>query len=320
MQIQALGYVGIGAPDPRPWLALGREMLGAMPARAVPGESWGTPASEGEPGPASRGSGLGEDGSVYLKLDERQWRIAVHPAPEGRPLLYLGLELAGSRELEQAVDELVDRGIDVARCSDEEASRRAVTALASLRDPAGNPIELFYGPTVDHAFRSPLGARFRAGRLGVGHVNLFVPDMAAALDFYVGNLGFRLSDYIVFGPGLSAQFLRCNERHHSIALTHVGPSSGLHHLMLELEDVDGVGQALDRAHRLGLTITSTLGRHRNDRMLSFYFAGPSGFDVEIGCEGLLVDESWPTTQFVEGDVWGHRGLTVEAIQEASRKL
>jgi 3,4-dihydroxy-9,10-secoandrosta-1,3,5(10)-triene-9,17-dione 4,5-dioxygenase len=55
-------------------------------------------------------------------------------------------------------------------------------------------------------------------------------------------------------------------------------------------------------------------------MFSFYVRSPAGFDVEIGCEGLLVDESWIPNRFVEGDVWGHQGLTAEALEAAAKKL
>ena len=84
--------------------------------------------------------------------------------------------------------------------------------------------------------------------------------------------------------------------------------------MLELENIDLVGQCLERVEAAGLQITSTLGRHANDRMLSFYMASPFGFELEIGCEGLRIDEQWTPAEFVEGDIWGHRGLDPETIQ------
>jgi 3,4-dihydroxy-9,10-secoandrosta-1,3,5(10)-triene-9,17-dione 4,5-dioxygenase len=70
----------------------------------------------------------------------------------------------------------------------------------------------------------------------------------------------------------------------------------------------------------GIQITSTLGRHTNDRMLSFYMSSPFGFEVEIGCEGLLVDDSWLPNEFCEGDVWGHKGLDPETITQTAQKI
>jgi 3,4-dihydroxy-9,10-secoandrosta-1,3,5(10)-triene-9,17-dione 4,5-dioxygenase len=89
--------------------------------------------------------------------------------------------------------------------------------------------------------------------------------------------------------------------------------------MFELRTIDDVGKVLDRALAAGIQISSSLGRHRNDGMLSFYMQSPSGFDVEIGCDGILVDETWTTNEFCEGDVWGHAGL-VDAVVRTSEDI
>jgi len=91
----------------------------------------------------------------------------------------------------------------------------------------------------------------------------------------------------------------------------------VHHVMFEMTEIDHVGRALDRAEAAGIEITSSLGRHSNDGMFSFYMRSPAGFDVEIGCQGRLVDDAtWNEREFVEGDTWGHKGLTPESLQEA----
>ena len=300
MQLRGLGYVGVEAPDPMGWLEFGTEVCGLAPARSTPG--------------GTRGA-IGEDGSVFLKMDDRRWRVAVHPA-EAPGIAYLGFELAGLSEIDEAINELRDRGVAVRSGSAEEAVLRGVGALAVLEDPTGNRIELFAIPVRDGGFASPHGGEFLTGDLGMGHVNLYVPDMEAALDFYVGILNFKRSDFIRFGPGLSAQFLRCTPRHHSVALLHVGDISGLQHLMVEVTSIDDVGRALDRAVERGVPITSSLGRHKNDGVYSFYMRGPSGFDLEIGWDGVRVGADWIENEFADGDLWGHHGLTPEALEAA----
>ena len=138
----------------------------------------------------------------------------------------------------------------------------------------------------------------------------------AALAFYRDVLGFRRTDYMNFGPdGMGIHFLRCTARHHSIALLQVGPPQGLQHVMFEATSLDGVGRAHDRALAAGVPISSNLGRHRNDKTVSFSMQGPSGFDVEIGCDGLLVGEDWVEHEFAGGgDDWGHHGLDAESLQ------
>lgn len=315
MPIRSLGYIGFGAPDPAVWMDYATNIIGLMPARACAGEDWGIPAVPGS-GPKSAGSGVAEDGSIYLKMDEWQWRIAVHPDEENRGVKYFGLEVDSEADLEAFVDKLSAAGFDAEIGSSDHARRRSVRALACVKDPCGNDVELFFGPTVDRKFRSPLGMEFLAGPLGVGHINLITADnLEAAQEFYTRVLGFRLSDYIHFGAGNSANFYTCNTRHHSIGLMKLGGVTGLHHLMLEVTKVDMVLQCLERVTDAGVNITSTLGRHVNDNMLSFYMNSPFGFEVEIGFDGRLLDETWTANEFVEGDIWGHRGLDPQTIEK-----
>jgi len=35
--------------------------------------------------------------------------------------------------------------------------------------------------------------------------------------------------------------------------------------------------------------------------------GPAGFDVEVGFDGLIVDDAWCDREAAGGKPWGHRG-------------
>jgi 3,4-dihydroxy-9,10-secoandrosta-1,3,5(10)-triene-9,17-dione 4,5-dioxygenase len=313
MNIRSLAYVGYGAPDPSQWLEYGTQILGLMPARALPGESWGMPMDPTS-GPASAGSGVAEDGSVYLKMDDWQWRIGLHPHATNAGLLYLGLEVKNQVALEKAVKELEGLGIEVRMGSAEEAASRAVAALAITHDPLGHQVELFYGPTVDKNYQSPQGMQFKTGELGLGHLNLLAGPLDDAQEFYSRVLGFELTDFMHFGPMGSVHFYHCNPRHHSIGLLHMGEVSGIQHMMLEVTEVDMMLQCLERVQDAGINVTSSVGRHINDNTLSFYMSSPFGFEVEIGFDGLVLEDDWVANQFVGGDIWGHRGLDPETIE------
>lgn len=321
MRIKSFGYLGLAVEKPLEWLNFATQIVGAMPARAIPGEAWALAGQDLPPSTQSNGKGISADGSVYIKIDDWQWRVAAHPV-QGRPgVKYIGLEVHDQLQLEIVAAELEAAGFPARFGTLEEARARSVREILHASDPAGNPLEFFYGPTMDFNFVSPqANTQFVAGKYGVGHINLFVKDMKACFDFYTRVLGFQLSDYIRFGEGASVQFLRCNARHHSIALVEGAGVDGPHHLLFEVPDIDGVGRALDRALKHNTPITSTLGRHINDNMLSFYMQSPLGFDVEIGCEGSMVDDDWTAREFCEGDIWGHHGLTADAIQAAAKSL
>ena len=155
--VRSLGYIGIAAPDPRACLDYATDILGMMPARAVAGETFGLVERNESAG--SRGSGVAPDGTVYLKLDEWQWRIAVHPSSDRHGLIYAGFEIGSRAELESAIAALDRRGIVARIGTAAEARARSVTGIGYTQDPAGNAIELFYGPVMDGKFVSPHGVQ-----------------------------------------------------------------------------------------------------------------------------------------------------------------
>jgi len=305
-----LGYVGIAAPDPVGWRDFAMEVCGMAPSLILPGKR-----ETGVAIPSPDAGGITADGTVHLKMDQRQWRLAVHPSQQPG-LQYLGFELLEAPALARAMESISKQGVAVREGTQAEREARGVAALAVLEDPFGHRLELFHGPIVEEGFLSPMGMEFKTEGLGMGHAVLYVPNAAEAVAFYRDVLGFQRSDYMSFGPdGMGIHFLRCTPRHHSLALLQIGDLTGLQHLMIESISLDGVGKALDRALDRGVSISSGLGRHINDKTVSFYMKGPSGFDIEVGWDGLLVGEDWVENEFASGtgDIWGHRGLDAAAL-------
>jgi extradiol dioxygenase len=80
-----------------------------------------------------------------------------------------------------------------------------------------------------------------------------------------------------------------------------------HDARLMARTLDDVGYTLDRHHEAKAPISMSLGKHTNDQMVSFYSRSPSGFDVEFGYSGRVVDEAtWTVTQITKPSFWGHR--------------
>jgi catechol 2,3-dioxygenase-like lactoylglutathione lyase family enzyme len=148
---------------------------------------------------------------------------------------------------------------------------------------------------------------------------LHVKNINDVLAFYRDVLGFRLSDYIV--RPFNAYFFHANPRHHSIAFIETGRNA-THHLMVELFSLDDVGQCYDLALGEEGRIGTTLGRHINDEVTSFYSNSPSGFMVEYGWGGRVIDvDSWQPEEVAWGpSMWGHDRLWLspEKREEARR--
>ena len=68
----------------------------------------------------------------------------------------------------------------------------------------------------------------------------------------------------------------------------------------------GLVEIVDKVHALGFSVSSTLGRHTNDKMVSFYVRAPGGWDLEYGTEGMRVDEtSYTAEEITKDSYWGH---------------
>ena len=142
---------------------------------------------------------------------------------------------------------------------------------------------------------------YLTGEMGMGHAVIGVKNYKECFDFYVNTLGFQVSD--TFKNFIA--FLHCNPRHHSLALVETD-EPGLRHIMLETNTIDDVGLAMDIAKKRG-ELTRTLGRHTNDKAVSFYVETPGGWEIEYGWSGLQVDdEVWIVRQLAGPTaLWGH---------------
>jgi hypothetical protein len=76
---------------------------------------------------------------------------------------------------------------------------------------------------------------------------------------------------------------------------------------VEVCSLDDVGQGYDLAQLEEGCVAYTLGRHTNDYMISFYSHSPSGFFVECGWGGHVIDpETWRRMRPMTGRVYGAR--------------
>ena len=290
-QISALGYLGVEVSDLDAFAGYATGVLGLMPAEGAPKN--------------------GGDVRRY-RLDAQAWRIEARTGARD-DLAFAGFEVAGAPELAALADRLTSAGVEVTQGGSDLAADRGVCGLVTCRDPDGLGVEIYYGPSLrtETPFVSPVGAPgFVTGQQGAGHIVLSTRDIAAARGFYQDLLGFRLSDVIRMRAGPQAhfdmEFFHCNPRHHTLALIPMPMPKRLHHFMLQVPTLDAVGFALERATAAGAPITSSLGRHTNDQMVSFYSRTPAGFEVEYGWGAIEVDdETWRVTRHDAPSIWGH---------------
>ena len=290
VSVSQLGYLGFKASNLDAWEDFATQILGIESV------------------------GRNENGALMFRIDEYQYRFVFEQGAKD-DLDLIGWQVEDVRALSSMADQLTAAGTEVHRGSTAEAEARRVVELIKFRDPSGIASEAFYGPLtrIDVPFKSarPIDG-FVASAMGLGHITMGVENMERSLEFYRDVLGMRLSDWVQPQPERDVKsrfniaFLHCNPRHHSLAFWEARTPKRLHHFMLQLNSLDDVGTTLDLCQQRGVPLELSLGRHTNDRMLSFYVRTPSGFSVEYGWGARTVDDrEWLVQLHRTGSIWGH---------------
>lgn len=299
--IAALGYVRVMATDIDRWRELGFEVLGFAP-----------------------GSGP-ENDALHFRMDERAARITVERGDADR-VTAVGWEVRDHLALAELRKVLDDAGTAYSEMSQELCDHRRIEGGISLKDPGGTPLEIFHGPVLDHSpVLTGYGQKFVTGPQGLGHVVMPTTNFDESYVFYTETLGFlpRGAFRMPTPPGMPPsriRFLGINQRHHSLAIMPAleGHDPGLIHVMVEVDELDAVGRAYDQVMARDFPVSSTLGRHTNDKMVSFYVRVPGGWDIEYGTGGVLVDETHYTAEEITADsYWGHEWMWARQAKESA---
>ena len=304
MGVKALGYVIIETAQPDRWNTFLTELAGVMRA------------------------GDAADGAMQFRIDERVFRFRIETS-DREWFKVAGYEVTDRAALEDLAVRIAAAGRPVERFNAEAAALRGVDEGFATSDPAGNGLEFYCGDTrATEPFASPLGiSHFVTGAMGMGHAVFSAPDFPATLAFHRDVIGFRETDMPAFhlmgpdAPPMHFAFLHAdNGRHHSIAFGEGPvPPSGAVHVMLQYPNLVEVGKAYDRMKAMGYPESASLGQHINDETVGFYVQTPGGFDLEIGCDSLVIDPaSWEVTRHLGISIWGHEWAWQKTMKDAAK--
>lgn len=283
MGIKALGYLGVRSDKIEDWGDFAGKLLGMQ--RIDRGRK-----------------------ALAFRMDDQVQRLIVSDEP-GDTLAFMGWEVENRADLQTYGARLELNHVSVRWATKEKSDRRFVEEMICFNDPGGNRVELFYNPMLTtEPFKPgrPISG-FATGPFGMGHAVIHVKKIDDMLPFYHNLLDFHISDYGTTPYPL--YFFHVNSRHHSFAMVGSG-RQGFHHFMVEFKNLDDVGQGFDLAQMQDGRVAYTLGRHTNDYMTSYYANSPSGFFVENGWGGRVIDpQSWEPHETHDGpSFWGHERL------------
>ncbi len=225
-------------------------------------------------------------------------------------------------DLDGMLERLTTFGAKVAWMDPEYVARRGAGRVLQTEDPTGLAVDILDRTASCNAFEpADHGQRYVTGDLGVGHLTFGSRDLMAFERFHTEGLGLLITDYnnVDLAAGLSVRvgFYRANRRHHTVACaTMETPGRRLQHFFLEVPDRATVDAAYDRVTRAGIPVAHRIGQHPNDELYTFYVVSPSGFQAELGAEGLLLEDDRPVGYWEGMSNWGHEMPVAQKVRMA----
>lgn len=284
--IEQLGYVVFEVSDLEEWEQFATHVLGLMVSERF------------------------ADGGFSLRNDGYKHRIFVTPGPAD-DCVAVGLACEDEAAMQALRARLEANDVQTHDASDALLAARDVAGMFTFIEPAGNTVEVVYGmaKTDVPLVSKTVASGFVADDLGFGHIVMRSRSREESERFFCDIVGFVLSDHIICDIGgykVDIAFTHVNPRHHSVAFGTNLPKR-IHHFLIQVNSLDDVGMAFDRAVDAGVRITQTIGRHPNDQMVSFYAQTPSGFEFEYGWGARTVDDAtWEPAVYSRISDWGHR--------------
>lgn len=274
--------------------------------------------------------------TLRFRLDSHECRFLIQRGP-AEDLTTIGWHVDDHDSLDEILRRVTDRGVPVVEGTAEEAALRGVEQLWRFPGPKGIDQEVFTTATTTAKPLHMLTSGYVTGEAGMGHVAITSRDAVGIHNYFGTVFDSRLSDYIdenINGLTLKIRFLRVNERHHSIAVAglrhlRVDPiRTRAQHVNIQVADLDDLLAAYERVTDLGFRMAWTVGQHTNDRELSFYCVTPSGFELEVGWNPVVVtpelEAAWQPTTYRGISSWGHDTVhltdNLAQLREAIRNL
>jgi 2,3-dihydroxybiphenyl 1,2-dioxygenase len=258
------------------------------------------------------------DDVLRFRLDDRECRFLIQRGP-AEDLTAVGWHVTDHETFDRIVKRVTERGVPIAEGTPGAAALRGVERLWRFAGPKGIVQEIF---TTAHTTARPLhmlSSGFVTGNGGMGHVAITSRDPQGIHRYYNTVFDSRLSDYIdenISGLTLKIRFLRVNERHHSVAVANVQGlkvdpiRTRVQHVNIQAATLEDMVGAYQRVREHGFSMAWSIGQHTNDRELSFYCVTPSGFELEVGWNPIVItpelEAAWQVATHQGISIWGHK--------------
>ncbi|MEV0342664.1 VOC family protein [Nocardia sp. NPDC050713] len=255
--------------------------------------------------------------ALRFRLDDRSCRFLIERGP-AEDVTALGWQIDDHETFDRIIARVADRGVPIEEGTADEAALRGVERLWRFPGPKGVATEIFTAAVTTPEPLRMLSSGWVTGEAGMGHVAIVSREPESLRGYYHTVFDSRLSDYIdenVSGLMMKIRFLRVNERHHSIAIANVRGvkidpiRTRVQHINIQSATLDDMLASFQRVTDLGFRMAWSVGQHTNDRELSYYCVTPSGFELEVGWNPIVItperEATWEPSTYQGISIWGH---------------
>ena len=253
-------------------------------------------------------------------MDDRKQRVVVSE-DGGEGVGFYGWEVADAAALQDFAARLEKAGVQVARGSRALADERRVKDLIVLADPLGNRLEIFHGAeTATDAVQArplDLGLPHRAARHGSRRAARQGHQRRGAVLSRRARLPAVATTCCGRSTPISSTPIRATTPSPSSRPAATPPTISWWSCSASTTSGSATTWRWASQDRIGVT----LGRHINDEVTSFYSNSPSGFMVEYGWGGRVIDvDTWQTEEVTFGpSMWGHDRLWMTPEKRAEAR-
>lgn len=229
--------------------------------------------------------------TLYLRgVEEKNHHCLVFKETGVSEVFALGFKVAFDKDLDLIEAHFKNLGLPT-QWVDKHAEERTL----AVKTPMGFPVEFHAKQTRVPTMMRDFGSHKGLNPLRFDHINCFTPNCQSTYEFFVRELGFRLTEYTLTEKGdMWAAWTHRKGNVHDMALTN-GHGPRLHHAGIWTESVNHIIHLLDVMASEGYVenIERGPGRHGISNAFFLYILDPDGHRMEpFTSDYLTVDPDW----------------------------
>lgn len=231
------------------------------------------------------------DDTLYLRcLEERNHHSYVLQQSDKSEVVALGFKVAYDKDLD-----LLEKHFQDLNLPTKWVQRHGEERTLAVKTPMGFPLEFHARQTrMPETMREYIKYKGLAP-LRFDHINCFTPHCQTTYEFFIKELGFRLTEYTLTEKGdMWAAWTHRKGNVHDMALTN-GKGPRLHHTGIWTATVNNIIHLLDVMASEGYVenIERGPGRHGISNAFFLYILDPDGHRLEpFTCDYLTIDAEW----------------------------